>query len=122
LSTIGKVNLFEFIQRLDAIVVFTFLITMFFKISIWFYCAIIGIADLFNLKNHQQIVLPVGIIVIFSSMIIASNFSEHIEEGLKIVQYPIHLPIMAIIPLFMLFVALIRNGFKKKGRSKSNSA
>jgi spore germination protein KB len=121
LSTIGKVNLFEFIQRLDAIVVFTFLITMFFKISIWFYCAVIGMVDLFKLKNHQQILLPMGGIFLFLSMVIASDFSEHIEEGLKAIQYPIHMPLMVIIPLCMLFVALIRNGFKKKGRSKSNS-
>ncbi|RBW70032.1 GerAB/ArcD/ProY family transporter [Bacillus taeanensis] len=118
LATVGMVNIAEFLQRLDAIVVLTFLITMFFKITIWFYGAVIGIADLFKLKNHQQIVLPVGIIVLFSSMTVASDFSEHIEEGLKIVQYPIHLPLMAIIPLLMLIVVLTRNGFKKKGRLK----
>ncbi|PKG24755.1 GerAB/ArcD/ProY family transporter [Niallia nealsonii] len=121
LSTIGKVNLFNFIQRLDAIVVFTFLITMFFKISIWFYCAVIGITDLFKIKNHQQIVLPLSIIVLFLSEVIASSFLEHIEEGLKFVQYPIHLPLMVIIPLVMLFIALIRNRFKKKVKLKSNS-
>lgn len=120
LSTIGKVNLFDFIQRLDAIVVYTFLITMLFKISIWFYCAVIGIVDLFKLKNHQQIVLPMGVILLFLSMMIASNFTEHIEEGLDIIMYPLHLPFMVIIPLLMLLIALIGNGFKKKGRSKSN--
>ncbi|MBZ5752737.1 GerAB/ArcD/ProY family transporter [Metabacillus rhizolycopersici] len=118
LSTIGKVNLFEFIQRLDSLVVFTFLITMFFKISILFYVAVIGIVDLFKLKNHQQIVLPTGIILLFLSMAIASDFTEHIEEGLNIIQYPLHMPFMVIIPLFMLLVSMIRNGFKKKSRSK----
>ena len=61
LSTIGKVNILEFIQRLDAIVVFTLLITVFFKASIFFYGALIGIVDLFKLKNHQPMVLPTGI-------------------------------------------------------------
>ncbi|MGM0879337.1 MAG: GerAB/ArcD/ProY family transporter, partial [Bacillota bacterium] len=68
LSTIGKVNLMEFLQRLDAIVVFTFLITMFFKTSIYFYGAVIGIADLFKLTKHQHILLPAGVILIFLSM------------------------------------------------------
>ncbi|MED4226666.1 GerAB/ArcD/ProY family transporter [Neobacillus cucumis] len=72
----------EFLQRLDAIVVFTFLITMFFKTSIYFYCSLIGIVDLFKLKNHQQIVLPIGVINIFLSMVMASNFSEQTEEGI----------------------------------------
>jgi spore germination protein KB len=82
-----KVNLFEFIQRLDAVVVFTFLITMFFKISIYFYGAVIGIVDLFKLKKHQHILLPAGLILIFLSMVIASDFSEHIEEGHDITSY-----------------------------------
>ncbi|KON88240.1 hypothetical protein AF332_16470 [Sporosarcina globispora] len=112
LSTIGKVNLFEFIQRLDAIVVFTLLITVFFKVSIFFYCALIGIVDLFKLKNHQQIIFPIGIILIFFSMMIATNFSEHIEEGLN--SYYFNMPFMLIIPLFMLVVLMILNGFKKK--------
>jgi spore germination protein KB len=114
LSTIGKVNLFEFLQRLDALVVFTLLINMFFKISILFYGAVIGIVDLFNLKNHQQIVLPTGIILIFLSMTIASNFAEHIEEGQKTAQYYFFPLIMVIMPLFMLVVAMIRNRFKHK--------
>jgi spore germination protein KB len=36
LTTIGRVNLFEFLQHLDAIVVFTMLITVIFKASIFF--------------------------------------------------------------------------------------
>ncbi|MBZ5752123.1 GerAB/ArcD/ProY family transporter [Metabacillus rhizolycopersici] len=121
LSTIGKVNLFDFIQRMDVLVVFTLLINMFFKIAILFYGAVIGIVDLFNLKNHQQIVLPAGIILIFLSMTIASDFSEHIEEGQKTAQYYFFPLIMVIMPLFMLLVTMIRNGFKKKSRSKSNA-
>jgi spore germination protein KB len=119
LSTIGKINLFEFIQRLDAIVVFTLLITVFFKTSIFFYAALIGIADLFKLKNHQQMVLPTGFIIIFLSMVMAANFSEHIEEGLNITVHFLHIPFLIIIPLFMLLVSTIRNHFKKKDRSAS---
>ncbi|MDQ0247514.1 spore germination protein KB [Bacillus fengqiuensis] len=113
LSTIGKVNLFEFIQRLDAIVVFTLLITVFFKASIFFYCTLIGIVDLFKLKNYQQIILPVGCILVFGSMVLASNFTEHIEEGRYFDRY-IAPYFHIIIPLLMLIVILIRNRFKKK--------
>lgn len=114
LSTIGKVNLFEFIQRLDALVVLTFLVTMFFKISIYFYGAVIGMVDIFKLKSHQQMLLPAGIILTVLSMAIASDFAEHIEEGLNVIQYPLHMPFMVIIPMFMLFVSGVRNRFKNK--------
>ncbi|KON90340.1 hypothetical protein AF332_16485 [Sporosarcina globispora] len=119
LSTIGKVDLFEFIQRLDVIVVFTLLITVFFKASIFFYCALIGIVDLFKLKNHQQIILPIGCILIFWSMSLASNFSEHIGESRYVDSY-ITVYFHIIIPLLMLVVTLIRNRFKKNDSSESN--
>ena len=121
LSTIGKVNLMEFLQRLDAIVVLTLLITVFFKASIFFYSAVIGIVDLFKLKNHQQVVFPVGVILIFLSMVIASDFAEHMEEGLVITGYYLHIPFLMIIPLLMLVVSLIRNRFQKAKDKNSKS-
>ncbi|MGG0450950.1 GerAB/ArcD/ProY family transporter [Priestia megaterium] len=114
LATIGKVNLFDFIERLDAIVVFTLLMTVFFKASIFMYGAILGITDLFKVKNRQQIILPMGFILIFLSMTIASSFSEHLEEGFTITLKYLHVPFFIVIPLFMLVVSLIRNYVKKK--------
>lgn len=114
-ATIGKINLFEFIQRLDAIVVFAFLVTMFFKLSIYFYVAIMGIADLFKFKKQQQIILPIGIIITFLSMVIASNFAEHIEEGLQIVPIYVHSVFQLIIPLCLLLVLMVRKWIKNKG-------
>ncbi|MCM3652339.1 GerAB/ArcD/ProY family transporter [Metabacillus litoralis] len=92
LSTISKVNLLDFIQRLDVLVVFPFLTTMFFKISIFLYCAVIGIADLFKVKNYQQIIFPIGVILTILSMMIAPDFTEHIEEGFNIVPYYLYIP------------------------------
>ncbi|MCM3654410.1 endospore germination permease [Metabacillus litoralis] len=117
LSTIGKVNLLEFIQRMDVIVVLTLLITVFFKASIFFYVTLIGIVDLFKLKNYQQSILPVGCILIFGSMVWAPNFAEHIEKGKYFDRY-INVYFHIIIPLLMLIVTLIRNRFKKKNRSE----
>ncbi|CAH0309292.1 GerAB/ArcD/ProY family transporter [Priestia megaterium] len=114
LATIGKVNLFDFIERLDAIVVFTLLMTVFFKSSIFLYGAVIGIVDLFKLKDHRQLILPIGIILIFLSMTIASSFSEHLEEGLDINIKYINVPFLIIFPLFMLIISIIQNYIKKK--------
>lgn len=120
LSTIGKVNIMEFIQRLDAIVVFSFLLTVFFKVSVLLYGVVTGIVDLFNLKNYRHILLPIGCILIFWSMTITSNFSEHIEEG-TLVGHSFHIIFYMILPLLMLVVSLIRNRFKKAKVKKINS-
>lgn len=118
LATIGKVSLFDFIERLDAIVVLTLLLTVFFKAAIFLYSAVIGIVDLFKLKSHQQIILPVGIILIFTSMTIASSFSEHLEEGFDAAIKYIHTPFFILIPLLMLVISLLKNYIKKKASTK----
>ena len=114
LSTIGKVNLLDFIQRLDAIVDFSFLITIFFKASIFLYGVVIGIVDLFKLKKHQQILLPAGVILIVLSQMIASDYSEHFEEWLNVATYYFVIPLFMVVPLVMLIITTVRNRFKKK--------
>ncbi|MGG0462275.1 GerAB/ArcD/ProY family transporter [Priestia aryabhattai] len=115
----GKVNLLDFIERLDAVVVFTMLLTVFFKVSIFLYGAVIGIVDLFKLNNRQQILLPIGGIVIFLSMTMASSFPEHLEEGHDILRY-YFIGFHLLIPLLIFLVSMIRNGLRKKDRSKTN--
>jgi spore germination protein KB len=114
LATIGMVNIAEFLQRLDVIVVFTLIIGGFFKIAIFFYAGLIGIVDLFQFKSHTKMILPVAIIVSYGSMAIASNFIEHIEEGLKIFAQSAHITFQMIIPLLMLIITIIRKRLESK--------
>ncbi|PKG25355.1 GerAB/ArcD/ProY family transporter [Niallia nealsonii] len=113
LATVGKINLLDFVQRLDAIVVFTLLITVFFKASIYIYGTVAAIADLFGLKNHHRIIFPVGIIVIYLSMITSSNIPEHSEEG-RLEAYYLHLPLVIILPFIMMIFSYIKKFLKKK--------
>lgn len=112
LTTIGKVNLLEFIQRLDALVVFSMMITVFFKGSIFMYGAVIGIVDLFKLKNHQQVIFPVGGIIIISAIIIAPNFPAYLEEGREGLRYIVYL-FFLFFPLMMLVISSIQKRIKQ---------
>ncbi|WP_019390923.1 GerAB/ArcD/ProY family transporter [Priestia filamentosa] len=112
LTAVGKVNLLDFIERLDAIVVFTLLVTVFFKASIYLYAAVIGLADLFKLNTYHQILYPVGIIIIFLSLALASSFSEQQEEGF--LYHYISIALLIVIPLLMLLVSIIRRHFKAR--------
>ena len=114
LATVGKVNLFDFIERLDAIVVFTLLLTIFFKVSILLHCTILGITDLFKLSNGKYVIFLLGGILIFLSMVMASNYSEQREEGGYVLDYYLNLPLLIVIPLFMLITSTIQNSVKKK--------
>ncbi|MFT8322556.1 MAG: GerAB/ArcD/ProY family transporter [Bacillus sp. (in: firmicutes)] len=113
LTTVGTINLLDFVQRLDTIIVFTLLITVFFKASIYIYVSLLGIVDLFKLKNHYRITFPIGMIVIYLSMVISANFQEHFKER-EIISPYFHVTMIMIVPLVMLLVSFIRKTFKKK--------
>lgn len=113
LSTVSKIQIAEFIERLDVLFMLYLVIGGFFKISIFYYAAVLGMADVFNFKDQRKLVFPVGLIILFASMVIASNFAEHIQEGLKFVPIYLHWPFQIISPVILLIIAYFRNRKKK---------
>lgn len=109
-TTVSLVNIADFIQRLDAIVVLTLFIGAFFKTAIFFYAAVIAASDIFKV-NYKSIVVPFGIIILFVSMFIARDFTEHLEEG-ALSLITIHAIFGLYIPLVLLLIAQ----FRKKGQ------
>ena len=113
LNTNQTIQVAEFLERLDVYFMIGTIICGFFKISLYCYAAIIGIADLFNIKESSRLVYPIGIVILFLSITIASNFSEHIREGLQLVTFLVHLPFQVVIPVLLLIVAFFK---KRKSR------
>jgi len=111
-ETIRRVSLMEFIERLDPIVLLTLIIGDFFKVSIFFYAAVIGTTDLFKIKNPKTLVLPIGIIILLASLTVSGNFAEHVKIGAKVLPPYFHMPITVIIPIVLLLVAMVRRRFK----------
>ncbi|MEH6957569.1 GerAB/ArcD/ProY family transporter, partial [Neobacillus drentensis] len=104
----------DFIERLDVLFMLYLIIGGFFKISIFFYAAVAASADIFRIPNQRKIGFPLGMIVLFASVTIASNFAEHIKEGLVVVPVYLHWPFQIIIPFMLLIIAFFRNRKKKK--------
>jgi spore germination protein KB len=109
LSTISKIQIAEFIERLDVLFMLYVVIGGFFKIALFYYAAVAGTADIFTFKNQRKLGFPLGFIILIGSLTVASNFSEHIQEGLKIVPFFIHWPMQIIIPCILLMIAFFRN-------------
>lgn len=119
LSAIGKIRIGEFLERLDALAVISLIVGMFFKISIFIYAGVLGASILFKVERYQVLLMPICIIVLVSSISIAENLSEHLEEGLEIVPYYIHLPFQVYIPILLLVITVIRK--KLFGNQQNNS-
>ncbi|MED4268679.1 GerAB/ArcD/ProY family transporter, partial [Priestia megaterium] len=86
----------------------------FIKISVLLYAAVIGTANLFKIKSPSRLSYPLGFIILFMASTIASNFQEHLHEGLKVEMFILHMPILAIIPPLLLLVAFLKNRKKQR--------
>ncbi|MED3646940.1 GerAB/ArcD/ProY family transporter [Halalkalibacterium halodurans] len=115
LHTISLVNIGEFIQRLDLLVVLSLIIGDFFKIALFYYAGVKTAADLFQISDHRKLIYPVGLIILFVSMMIAGNFAEHIEEG-NFALISVFLIFGSGLPILMLIVSTV------KGKFRSNSS
>ncbi|MGF7535981.1 spore germination protein [Bacillus mexicanus] len=116
LSTIQTIKVEEFLDRLDVFFMLALIIGGFFKVSLYLYAAVVGMSTLFKEKNPSQLAYPMGLGILILSITIATNFSEHMNEGLKVVPMYIHLPFQLLFPLFLFVIAV----WKKKRREKSN--
>ncbi|HWK22847.1 MAG TPA: GerAB/ArcD/ProY family transporter [Ureibacillus sp.] len=116
LSTIQSIEFAGFLQRLDIVFMLSTVIGGFFKIILFFYASIAGTANLFNIKNSTQLAYPLGVLLLVISITIASNFSEHVYEGIKIVPLYVHLPFQVIIPSLLLIIAFFMNRKKQRKR------
>ncbi len=74
---------------------------------------LIGTATLFKIKSPSRLVYPLGIIVLFLSITIASNFQEHLYEGLHVARFLLHMPLFSIIPILLLIIAFLKNRKKQ---------
>ena len=115
LSTVQTIQVADFLERLDVFFMLALVIGIFFKISMLFYAAVIGSASLFKVKSPSRLSYPLGLVVLFMSMTIASNFQEHIQEGLEIAIFVLHLPLFVIIPILLLLIAFLKNRSKNRG-------
>ncbi|MEH7320534.1 GerAB/ArcD/ProY family transporter [Priestia megaterium] len=114
LSTVQSIQVADFLERLDVFFMLALIICGFFKVSVLFYAAVIGTANLFKIKSPSRLAYPMGLIILFLSVTIASNFQEHLHEGLKIAPVVLNIPLYAIIPPLLLLVAFLKNRKKQR--------
>lgn len=85
----------------------------FVKISVFFYAVIVGLSTLFKVKRPSALTYPVGTVILFFSLTIASNFQEHLKEGLTIMPVLLFIPFHVVIPFTLLCIAFIKHRMKK---------
>lgn len=106
MSTVSKIALSEFIQRMDILIVMLLIIGVFFKIAVFYGAALIGISDLFGLP-YRTMIFPCALIILLSSILNARNFPEHLETGRQLIYT--YFPFFSIIiPVILIIITAIR--------------
>lgn len=68
-----RINVGDFIQRTEGLMAALWIIALYFKATLYFYASVLGIAQIFNLKDYRPLTIPLGMIVVVLSLVIYPN-------------------------------------------------
>ncbi|WP_313894091.1 endospore germination permease [Psychrobacillus sp.] len=68
-----KIKIGSFVNRVEAIMAALWIICIYFKATIYFYASVLGIAQIFNLKDYRPLTIPLGMIGVVLSLVIYPN-------------------------------------------------
>ncbi|AKG34525.1 GerAB/ArcD/ProY family transporter [Paenibacillus durus] len=108
MPTISKISISDFIQRLDVLVVMVLIIGVFFKITVFYIAALVGISDLFGLP-YRTMAYPAALIILVMSMLNARGFTEHLDEGKRLLYTVFPVFVLAIPALLIIITAVKRH-------------
>lgn len=102
-----KINIGDFLQRMEAIIAIVWFISLYFRITIYMYVVTLGIGQIFHLNDVRTLALPLGMILIVTSLIVSPNVS-YIQRWDNETWIPYTLSIGLFLPLLLLIVYTIR--------------
>jgi len=101
------VNVADFIQHIESILVLIWVGGVFIMSNLWFYCSVMGLAQVLNLKSSRPLNLPMMIIYISIAYLNFSSYPEFVDWAQR--PWPLFAFLhQMIIPLFLLIIATIR--------------
>jgi spore germination protein KB len=113
------ISLANFLEHVEAIVIAVWITGMFVKFSLIYYALVLGIAQWLNVSDYKSFVLPIGVLQVIFSIWVTPNIQQmgHFFTTVG----PFYFPFIGIIlPLFLLFVALIKKKYKDKSLKSFN--
>jgi spore germination protein KB len=115
---VSRINIGDFLQRLELTVAVVLIFGVFIKSSICLLVSSIGIAKLFNLHDYRSIVIQMGLLMIYFSYTLYDSIQEMRNWAFE--AYPYYaFPFQVILPLLMLITAEIKIRLHKKQETKA---
>lgn len=109
LQSVQLISVAHLFERLDVFVTFLIYIGLFMKMTAFFLCAVLGLAQLTG-QSHSRWVFPVGC-VIYGTAFLEPNYTYHISIGFNI-SLKLFTIFQIAVPVVLLLIMLLR---KKRG-------
>ncbi|KON68627.1 spore gernimation protein [Peribacillus butanolivorans] len=101
-----KINIANFLTRLEAILAIIWFITIFFRFSLFFYVTVLGLAQTLKLQDYRPLVFPFGMILLVFTLIMAPNTVYYSNFILEI--WPFYAMTFGfLLPLLLLTIAKV---------------
>lgn len=102
----------DILQRLDGVIVPMLAFCAYAKACTYLIGAAYGIAILLRSRRPGSLCLPMGLIGAAWASTMAISWGEHIQIGLEIVPYALHIPLQLLVPLGLWLLAEGRKRFR----------
>ncbi|WP_019121282.1 GerAB/ArcD/ProY family transporter [Brevibacillus massiliensis] len=110
-----KINIGDFLQRIEALMMFIWIITIFFRLTILVYVISAGLAQTFNLKDYRMLSLPLCVILTVMALVIVPNSSYLLAFNQKI--WPLYVYNFGLFfPLLLWIAGIVRRKGKCAAR------
>ncbi|MED4207363.1 endospore germination permease [Neobacillus mesonae] len=107
----------DFLQRVEAIIAGMWMISLYFKLSLYFYAVVIGLAQTLKLHDHRPLTLPIGMVLLIFSLIINPNVV--ITDTFNAEVWPVYaLTYGFFLPLLLVAVHLVRSMIQRNNNQK----
>ncbi|SDN09533.1 spore germination protein KB [Psychrobacillus sp. OK028] len=112
------INIGNFINRVESLMAALWIICLYYKMVLYFYASVYGLAQILNLKDYRPLTYPLGMIVVVLSLVVFPNvIDQHIFDSTTSKYFS--LTIGLLLPLLMVIVYAIRRKQLKKDAKPS---
>lgn len=106
-TAVGRINVGDFIQRIEGTVAVVFVICVFMKLSVCLLAAGQGIAKLLDLCSYRSVVVQIGLLITYLASALFDNIMEMDYFDMKVYHF-YAFPFQVVFPLLLLLAAEIK--------------
>ena len=102
-----KINVGNFLERIEAVVAVLWIFTIFIKLTVCFYASSLCLAQTLNLKEYRFLLVPLGMVMVALSLVAYPN-SVYFQTMIGSIWFPYAFIYGGIIPIVLLLVGKLR--------------